>query len=660
MYLQIKEVILWPKKEHLKPKRIKFLRGKVNVISGASRTGKSAIIPIIDYCLGSDKCTIPVQTIRDSCKWFGIVIDTVEGKKLLARREPGSQKSTSDMYILEGNDFHIPEYMEEKNANVETVKRILDETSGLSTLNFDFLDSNNGFKGRTSFRDLISFNFQPQNIIANPDVLFYKADTYEHREKLRTIFPYVLNAVTSDMLAKQHELARLRKLLKRKLNEFKAIAEVSEKWIADIRNRVSEAKELGLVTESISVNSSKEELINIIKKVVDSPNYEASASINTINEAMKEIVDLQNQETHLATRLSILRKRFTEMSKLKDNTIQFKGTLQLQRERLNISRWLVDLHKENHECPICGNEMSETNLQLASFFNSLKRIEKTNEEFVNLPASFDREFEQVKLQIKNMTEKLEAIKLRRKSVEQLSENEKYRQYDSLKVSKFIGILEQSLATYESIGSDGILAGEIKDLESEIEELEYSVSEKTINYKVKKALEQISKNVAELLPDLDVERPEDTVILSISNLTIKVKGTNREDFLWEIGSGSNWLSYHIAITLGLQMYFQKSLHSPVPSFLVYDQPSQVYFPTHLTPKNKESEENSDVIFEDEDVQAVRKVFKVMDSVIEQSKGAVQIIVLDHAPEKVWSNIANVHKIDEWRRNKKLIPDEWLIM
>ncbi|WP_292528801.1 hypothetical protein, partial [Mesorhizobium sp.] len=61
----------------------------VNVITGASKTGKSAVIPIIDYCLASGKCSIPVGTIRKSCSWFGIIVDTLEGKKLLARREPG-------------------------------------------------------------------------------------------------------------------------------------------------------------------------------------------------------------------------------------------------------------------------------------------------------------------------------------------------------------------------------------------------------------------------------------------------------------------------------------------------------------------------------------------------------------------------------------------
>ena len=59
MYFQLRKLILWPR-NGTAPRVVKFEPGVVNVISGASKTGKSAVIPIIDYCLGSDKCAIPV------------------------------------------------------------------------------------------------------------------------------------------------------------------------------------------------------------------------------------------------------------------------------------------------------------------------------------------------------------------------------------------------------------------------------------------------------------------------------------------------------------------------------------------------------------------------------------------------------------------------
>jgi len=126
---------------------VRFEPGTVNVISGKSRTGRSAIIPIIDYCLGSERCTIPVKTIRDVCEWFGILVDTVQDQKLYARREPGAQKSTNEMFVSEGAQVNIPPRITEKNATAETVSSQLDDLAGLSSLDFSPEAQVSGFRG---------------------------------------------------------------------------------------------------------------------------------------------------------------------------------------------------------------------------------------------------------------------------------------------------------------------------------------------------------------------------------------------------------------------------------------------------------------------------------------------------------------------------------
>src|SRR5690349_23147345 len=117
MQLQLTSLVLWPRNVNLEPRVVSFAANKLNVITGASKTGKSAVIPIIDYCLGSERCAVPVTTIRDACAWFGVVVATSEGEKLLARREPGTQQSTGDMFLLEGEKVEIPHAIAEKNTN---------------------------------------------------------------------------------------------------------------------------------------------------------------------------------------------------------------------------------------------------------------------------------------------------------------------------------------------------------------------------------------------------------------------------------------------------------------------------------------------------------------------------------------------------------------
>jgi hypothetical protein len=88
-------------------------------------------------------------------------------------------------------------------------------------------------------------------------------------------------------------------------------------------------------------------------------------------------------------------------------------------------------------------------------------------------------------------------------------------------------------------------------------------------------------------------------------------------------------------------------------LVFDQPSQVYFPRTLA---KENEEGADPHLDDEDVAAVRKVFETL-SIATRSNVGLQILVLDHAREEVWSGL-ELHVVDVWRNGEALVPTSWL--
>src|SRR3954470_6631739 len=150
------------------------------------------------------------------------------------------------MYLQESAQVVIPNVVT-KNATRDSVKQRLDNLSMLTTLSFTAEGVGNDGLGRPSFRDLAAFNFQPQNIVANPNVLFYKADTVEHRNKLRSILPYVLGALSGETLAQRHELQRLQRELRRKEADLRNIQSLSERWRATIDARVSEARDLGLI-----------------------------------------------------------------------------------------------------------------------------------------------------------------------------------------------------------------------------------------------------------------------------------------------------------------------------------------------------------------------------------------------------------------------------
>src|SRR3954453_3338647 len=121
MKMTILKVILWPKNSKLEPRIITFESGKINIITGESGSGKSTITWIIDYCLGSDKCSIPVGKIRNVTAWFGLHLRLANTEMIVTRRNPGDQQATEDMYWDEGVEVNVPPVIDRKNARVEDV-----------------------------------------------------------------------------------------------------------------------------------------------------------------------------------------------------------------------------------------------------------------------------------------------------------------------------------------------------------------------------------------------------------------------------------------------------------------------------------------------------------------------------------------------------------
>lgn len=656
MDFQIKKLILWPKKEEYNFKEIEFKMNQINIITGASRTGKSAIIPIIDYCLGSGSCYIPVKTIRNACSWFGILISLNEKEILLARKEPGLQKSTDDMFLIEGKSIEIPSRVI-KNTTRQNVKRFLDETAKLSFLDID-ADTNNQFFGRPSFRDLMAFCFQPQNIVANANTLFYKADTTEHRTKLINIFPYILGAVTPEILAKRQQINDLTRELNRKQRDLQKLKDVSEKWKIEINGWISLAQEYGIISSELKVDDlSFDVQVDLLKELITKNSSDVNIDSEKIIFASHEMIELRKEESSVAMELTKSKSRYTEMSQLFDSMDTYRNSLSIQVERLNISKWLRSLGEQSSACPICG-AINVKNSVLEKFYNNLEKLEEETGYTKTIPAAFEREYENVKKEIDILSERLSAVQKRIKiqsEMKNTSENEKYT-LDG--ISRFLGKVQYASETFDLLGTDSTLIDEINRLQEDLYKLKKQVDESAIEKKIDTAIRTISSNTMKLIPLLDSERPNDPIKIDYKNLTVIVSSDDgRDDYLWEIGSGSNWLAYHIAVTLAFQVFFSNMAMSSVPNFIVYDQPSQVYFPQKLAAK--EDDKDIDPKLDDEDRIAVEKIFKTMASAITMANKPMQIIVLEHADESVWGNVEKIHEVCEWRgENQKLIPEEWI--
>ncbi|WP_222837748.1 DUF3732 domain-containing protein [Lysobacter capsici] len=621
----------------------------VNVITGASKTGKSAVIPIIDYCLASKHCAIPVGVIREKCAWFGVLVETAEGQKLFARKEPGAQQSTSEMFVLEAVSIEIPQSIAEGNSTDAAVRALLDRLAGLTQLDFE-PNAEFGFKLRTSFRDLTAFVFQPQNIVANPNVLFYKADANEHREKLKTVLPYALNAITAKTIALRHEADRLTRRLRKLEADLKILKNVSGRRIAEGRTWLTQARELGLSNRD-GIPEEWGEIISELELIANQSRPTSPASTGGIENTLAALKTLRDREQKLGAEASTHRQRLMELKRLREGSDEYAGALKVQRERLSLSTWMRTEIEGRHEAELLFP--SKTAEALDKLDAALVEIEGKLQAHPLATTSLDAEYQRQRTLMEDVLSEITIVRQEIRTYEASSEIVQKEMARTASADRFIGGLQQLLRQYDEADKSPEIEAEVEEVRKRLEELQSQIKESNIQRRLDSTLDEIQQITGTIVPSLNAEWSDSPVRLDPKELTVQVSREGRKDYLWEIGSGANWLAYHVAITLALQIYFLKNPPSPVPALLVYDQPSQVYFPTMT---KQQSGERDWKLTDQEDIQAVRRIFEALGKEVVAAKGALQVIVLDHADQEVWGDLPGVSLVEEWR-GKKLVPLDW---
>lgn len=669
MQCQLTQLILWPRVAGFAPRVLHFRRGALNVITGSSKTGKSAIIPIIDYCLGAGRCTIPVSTIRDACAWFGIVLSTDHGELLLARREPGDLRASSETFMLEAANVVVPVAINDGNSTVDTVKGRLDALAGLTGLG---IDPEAGF-GRPAFRDMVALTFQPQSVIANPNVLFYKADTVRHREKLRAIFPYVLGAVTPRQLALQHEQDRLALEIRRREREVERLQTLSAQWVAEIASDIARARELGLLREAPPLDAEPEALIALLRDVVVRAEHDVRVVARDVSDVAGQIATLRTAEIEASDTLSAVRRRITAMRDYQQTAATFGQTLTVRRERLAVADWIAEHAGRHVDCPLCGGSARPAESTLAQLRSALERVTTQTAMLARMPAAFDREYAAVQAELDGATAELNAVKAQRRALEAAASPSARPQFDVAATARFLGHLEDAVVRYGVLTGDDEVIALLEDLRRRRDLIVARLQRAGSQQRLQRVLAAFSRYAGAVVATLDAEFPNALVTLDVSEIALRIVRDDGEAYLSELGSGANWLAYHIAASVAIHELLIQLPRSPVPTFVVYDQPSQVYFPrsTERARRAESGDADEPASASDspsrhdrldaqrqQDVDAVRGVFAALSAAVARMNGRWQAIVVDHAQDDIWGSVSDVHVVENWWTGEKLVPEDWI--
>jgi hypothetical protein len=156
--------------------------------------------------------------------------------------------------------------------------------------------------------------------------------------------------------------------------------------------------------------------------------------------------------------------------------------------------------------------------------------------------------------------------------------------------------------------------------------------------------------------LDLEHSESPLRFDAKRLTVVADTAAGPVTMEMMGSGANWVGYHVAAHLALHEMFAEA-NRPVPRFLFLDQPSQVYFPADQD-LDGQLEVGRDGATVDEDRAAVIRMFELIRDTVTSLGGRFQVIITEHAdPDVDWYREAVVER---WRDGYALIPQTWIDM
>ena len=125
---------------------------------------------------------------------------------------------------------------------------------------------------------------------------YYKADSNEHREKLKSFIPYILSILTNQNLCDIHEIQILEKENKALLNIQKDQEEYLKEYDERINDLIIEGLSLGLITDShLSIINQEQgyDKLFLLEKIYNSDTKEELTEKN-LNEYFQLIESKQN------------------------------------------------------------------------------------------------------------------------------------------------------------------------------------------------------------------------------------------------------------------------------------------------------------------------------------------------------------------------------
>jgi hypothetical protein len=644
--MQIKSLIFYNKKGD---KRIlPFEIGKVNIITGESKTGKTAIIDVVNYCLGSEACNVSEGVIRQSVEWFSILLQYEQEQVFIARQNPNSlnQASTEFIYFANADKIEIPELDKlQNNSDIRTLKEFF--TKKLFIAEF----TNTPVSGTrdplaVNFKHSRFYSYQPQDLIAQRNFLFYNQSDPFVAFSIKDTLPYFLGAIREDSMKVEQEITNKKRELSRHEKDLKEYERLKNEGSQKIFELVNEAKQLNL----ISVDRLAEDSTQALDALREAFTWEQTANETAQgeNENLKKLLD---EKSDLEKDLSRKRDDVKAVTTFIKQTSDYSTEVTQQKARLESIKLFDETETELHNCPLCSQYIETEIPSIAAINKSLADLSENLTTTIAERPKLGQYIERLNLEQDNLKKQIEIRQNGIKTI-YIEQQQAAKQKDlNLRRGKTIGKISLFLESFKAVEEDNTLKKKIEKLLVEIAALEKVVGSEEKEERLNSILNQINIQMTNWSKNLDLEYQDAPIRFDIKKLTIFADTPTKSISLNQTGSGANWIAYHLLIHFALHKHFVKA-NRPVPRFLILDQPSQAYYPP-----DKDAELKGKLATNSDET-AVKQIYDFILLATNELAPHFQVIITDHAKLNYTEFTECI--TEEWRNGQKLIPESWYII
>ena len=643
---------------------VEFRTGQLNVVTGESKTGKSALLTIVEYCLGRDTMLVPAGPIADTVGWYGALWDLGDSARAFTARpapDPGRVSTQRAMLEFGGGDLTpLPLDRLAANADTDSLREQLGRRIGI--------EENLRERPSGSLQQPLEANLshaallclQAQGEIANQSLLFHRQGEPFVDQTLRDTIPYFLGAVPRDQALRRVRLRDTRRALQRAEGQLR-VAEVAAQTIdVELRALHAEAVAVGLLAGPLP--EVRSELVSTLIAAREAP---ASAPAPSDDAAEQD----RRQELLAARDAAVdeLRRALADRALLLEQDRSANGyqaAIELQAGRLTSLGLLAPTAADiapggeasdgssgaivEDACPACGQHLAEPDTPADELRRHLSDLRS---QLANLNSARPAQ----RAELARLDEQVAAARARIATADEALAS--IAAGDNVTGPAAGARRDFTRGRIDAIvtrvpSTDEVELQRLRNARDSaartVAALEAELAETTDRELLTSRLFTVGQHMTEFAEALQLEHRGPNVRLSLDQLTVLTDTGTGPVPLLRIGSAENWMGYHLVTHLALHRFFTQN-DRPVPRLLMLDQPTQAYFPSEVAQARGDMDTDTDRI-------AVRRLFELIRDVVNDLAPNFQVIVCDHAnlPEPWFQDAVQY----DWRNGEKLIPIDWL--